>query len=320
MAGTIGIKIANGDFYPIIEENSPVKRRLVLTTVRDEQNNVQIDLFRSIAKSMLDAQYIGSLLVGNINSRPKGDPSIEMVISADKDGNIIAEAYDLDSGPDGERHILNVSLQSMDSPSIGEAPDYNISGQERKYDTEKEIEEERKFPWLILGFATLFVALVIAALWYFFLGGSDVFSTASAGSGAGTSGYESSAPQQPPARQETQPAQPVQEIQPLPPLPPLEPLPSEPVVIKAPDSPAKPKAVVKRARPPAPVKSYKVPAVIPKNGVVYQIQWGDTLWDISAAFYRNPWLYPRIAKDNKIRNPDLILAGRNLRIYPKDKK
>jgi len=317
MAGTIGIKIANGDFYPIIEENSPVKRRLVLTTVRDEQNNVQIDLFRSIAKSMLDAQYIGSLLVGNIGSKPKGDPSIEMVISADKDGNISAEAYDLDSGPEGEHHILNVSLQNMDSPSIGEAPDYNISGQERKYDSEKEAEEERKFPWLILGFATLFVALVIAALWFFFLGGRDVFSTASAGSGAGTPGYESSTPPPaPPARQETQP---VQEIQPLPPLPPLEPLAPEPVVIKAPDSPAKPKAVVKRARPPAPVKSYKVPAVIPKNGVVYQIQWGDTLWDISAAFYRNPWLYHRIAKDNKIRNPDLILAGRNLRIMPKPK-
>jgi hypothetical protein len=313
MAGTIGIKIANGDFYPIIEENSPVKRRLVLTTVRDEQNNVQIDLFRSIAKSMLDAQYIGSLLVGNISSKPKGDPSIEMVISVDKDGNINAEAYDLDSGPNGERHTLSVSLQNMDLlAGADNAPGFEFNNQSNKYDSEKDADDERKFPWLILGFATLFVALVIAALWYFFLGGRDVFSTASAAPAAGTSSYESSAPPPaPPARQE---AQPVQEIQPLPPLPPLEP---EPVVIKAPEAPATPKATVKRARPPAPVKSYKVPAVIPKNGVVYQIQWGDTLWDISAAFYRNPWLYPRLAKDNKIRNPDFILAGRNLRIMPK---
>lgn len=307
MAGTIGIKIANGDFYPIIEENSPVKRRLVLTTVRDEQNNVQIDLFRSISKSMLDAQYIGSLLVGNIGSKPKGDPSIEMIISVDGDGNIKAEAYDLDSGPDGERHTLDISLQNMDIPDVENAPNYNISGQKYKDDSDKDTGDERKFPWLILGFATLFAALVIAALWYFFLGGRDVFSTAEA-----KPGYEYSAPQ-PAARQETQP---IQELQPLPPLPPPEP---EPVVIKAPDSPAKPKAPVKRVRPKAPVLSYKVPAVIPKNGVVYQIQWGDTLWDISAAFYRNPWLYPRIAKDNKIRNPDLILAGKNLRIMPKPK-
>jgi len=317
MAGTIGIKIANGDFYPIIEENSPVKRRLVLTTVRDEQNNVQIDLFRSIAKSMLDAQYIGSLLVGNIDSKPKGDPSIEMVISVDRDGNINAEAYDLDSGPEGERHSLSVSLQNMDLlAGADNAPGFDFNNQQYKNESEKETEDERKFPWLILGFATLFIALAIAALWYFFLGGRDVFSTASAsGPASGTPGYEYSEPSAP-ARQETQPAQ---EVKPLPPLPPPEPPPPEPVVIKAPESPAPAKAAVKRARPPAPVKSYKVPAVIPKNGVVYQIQWGDTLWDISAAFYRNPWLYPRIAKDNKIRNPDLILAGRNLRIMPKPK-
>jgi len=312
MAGTIGIKIANGDFYPIIEENSPVKRRLVLTTVHDKQNNVQIDLFRSISKSMLDAQYIGSLVVENLSSRPKGEPSIEMIISADDEGNISAEAYDLDSGPDGERHTLNVSLQNMDSlADIDNAPDFDINRPPRKHSADKDTGEARKFPWLIMIVATLFVALAIAALWYFFLGGRDTFSTAEA-----APAYQYNAPQ---PRQE---AQPIPEPAPLPPLPKYEPEPErEPVVIKAPTSPPKPKAAtVKRVRPPAPVMSYKVPAVIPKNGVVYQIQWGDTLWDISAAFYRNPWLYPQIAKDNKIRNPDLIIAGSNLRIRPKAKK
>jgi len=301
MAGTIGIKIANGDFYPIIEENSPTKKRLVLTTVHDKQSNVQIDLYRSISKSMLDAQYIGSLLVETGSSKPKGDPSIEMVISADRDGNISAEAYDLDSGPDAKRHTLNVSLQNIDSlDELDNPPDFAFNSQ--SYHSKKTV-HEHKFPWLVLVIAALFVALAIAALWYFFLGGSDVFSTAEAEP-------EYSAPVY---RQE-----PVREPPPLPPLPVFEPEP-EPVVIKAPAAPATPKPAVKRVRPPAPVRSYRVPAVIPKNGVVYQIQWGDTLWDISAAFYRNPWLYPKIAKDNKIRNPDLIIAGSNLRIMPKPK-
>jgi nucleoid-associated protein YgaU len=300
MAGTIGIKIANGDFYPIIEENSPVKRRLVLTTVHDKQSNLQIDLFRSISKSMLDAQYIGSLVVEANRSKPKGEPSIEMVISADRDGNISAEAYDLDAGPNGERHVLNVSLQNIDSLDIDNPPDFEFNSRSYHYDEKKTV-HDRKFPWLVLVIATLFVVLAIAALWYFFLGGSDVFSTAEA-----APDYSSS---QPLTRQE-----PVREPPPLPPLPTFEPEP-EPVVIKAPASPAAP-STVKRVRPPAPVMSYRVPAVIPRNGVVYQIQWGDTLWDISAAFYRNPWLYPRIAKDNRIRNPDKIYAGRNLRIRP----
>ena len=307
MAGTIGIKIANGDFYPIFEENSPARKRLVLTTVHDRQNNVKIDLFRSISKSMLDAQYIGSLLVEKIDSKPKGDPSIEMVISADKDGNIKAEAYDLDAGPDGERQTLSVSLQNMDEPDdIDNAAGFAFNNQANGYSNEIVTEDERKFPWLVMGLATLFVALAIAALWYFFLGGRDVFQPADT-----APGYVYSTSQ--PAPQTAQP--PAPDIAPLPPLVIPD---TEPVVIKAPAAPAKPKPAVKRTRP-APVLSYKVPAVIPKNGVVYQIQWGDTLWDISAAFYRNPWLYPQIAKDNKIRNPDLIIAGRNLRIMPKKK-
>jgi nucleoid-associated protein YgaU len=312
MAGTIGIKIANGDFYPIIGENSPVKKRLVLTTVHDRQNNVQIDLFRSISKSMLDAQYIGSLLVEQISSKPKGEPSIEMIISVDGNGNINAQAYDLDAGTNGERHTLNVSLQNVESlADIDENPDFDFSGRQYGYGKVSNTGNERKFPWLIMILATLFVALAITALWFFFLGGRDLFSTAEA-----APGYEYSAPQ-PLSRQETQPVQEqAQAIQPPPPPPPQAAEP-EPPVIKAPEAPARPRQV-KRVRPPAPVLSYKVPAVIPKNGVVYQIQWGDTLWDISAAFYRNPWLYPRIARDNKIRNPDLIISGSNLRIYPKN--
>jgi hypothetical protein len=303
MAGTIGIKIANGDFYPIIEENSPVKKRLVLTTVHDRQSNVQIDLFRSISKSMLDAQYIGRLTMEKIRSKPRGEPSIEMVVSADRDGNINVEAYDLDAA-NGERHTLNVSLQDMDSlDQADDTPDFDFGNEPHRYDRVKN--NERKFPWLVMGLATLFVALVIAMLWFFFLGGRDVFST------AGTkSDYGYSAPQ---PRQEIQP---IQEQAPV--VQPSAAQP-EPPVIEAPATPPPARSQpVRRTRPPAPVMSYRVPAVIPKNGVVYQIKWGDTLWDISAAFYRNPWLYPRIARDNKIRNPDLIIAGSNVRIYPKN--
>jgi nucleoid-associated protein YgaU len=48
------------------------------------------------------------------------------------------------------------------------------------------------------------------------------------------------------------------------------------------------------------------------GGVWYEIKWGDTLWDISATYYRNPWLYPKIARENSITNPDLIFAGTKL--------
>lgn len=43
--------------------------------------------------------------------------------------------------------------------------------------------------------------------------------------------------------------------------------------------------------------------------MTYRIKRGDTLWDISSTYYRNPWLYPVIARANGIKNPDLIIAG-----------
>ena len=86
MASNIGIKIANGEFYPILKENSSVKKRLILTTVHDNQPSVQIDLYRGTSNVISDSQYIGSLVIENIKPRQKGEPSIEMVISSSANG------------------------------------------------------------------------------------------------------------------------------------------------------------------------------------------------------------------------------------------
>ena len=340
MAGNIGIKIANGQFYSLTEENVPANKKLILTTVHDRQASVQIDLFRSVSKTMLDAQYIGSMVVENIRPKLKGEPSIEMVISSDSDGNITADAYDLDAAAGGEHHTLNVSLKTLDSPVWGsdDFPDFDFETTTPPptglYEQENRTDgEEKKFPWLIMGLATLFVALAIAVLWFFFFGGRETVLSRS----ARRPPVETTVPLLPPPVL-TQPATPPPpfvepEPEPLPPVVVPRPEPVQPVapppvapakpadpppVIRAPTTPPPAPQTVRRQRPPAPVSSYRVPAVIPRNGVVYQIQWGDTLWDISAAFYRDPWLYPRIAKYNNIKNPDRIISGFNVRIPPKE--
>jgi len=320
MAGTIGIKIANGAFYPVLwEGDSSVKKRLVLTTVHDSQESVQIDLYRSVSESMRDAQYMGTLMVENINPRFKGEPSIEMIISYGEDGTIIADACDLDAGSDGEHQTLKVSLKTLDANRQKDSfPDFDLENKRQvpnglygQDDYEKD--EKRKFPWLILALSSIFVVVVIVLLWFLFLGGDTrVFDGLLKGE---TRANEQPAPLTPPSA--------VERIEPVAPPPPPEPAVVEPPkpapVIEAPSTPppARPQTA-QRTRPPAPVSSYKVPSVIPKEGVAYRIRWGDTLWDISEAFYRNPWLYPRIAQHNKIRNPDFIIAGRTIRIPPRN--
>jgi hypothetical protein len=325
MASTIGIKIANGDFYSIIEENSSVKKRLILTTVHDKQNSVQIDLYRSVMRTMADAQYIGSLVVENIKPRAKGEPSIEMVLSSNANGDITADAIDLDTSASGEHHVLNVSLRSLDETSRDlDLPDFELESNEEPpsglYKQAQAIREEttekRKFPWLVVILIGLVLILALAAVWFFLLGGKEKIFPASK-----PKTEQTAQPAQPPA-QTTQPAQPsVQATQPAPPPPPVQaaPPPAPPPVIQAPVTPppARPQTAT-RQRPPAPVSSYKVPTTIPREGAPYKIRWGDTLWDISDAFYRNPWLYPRIARFNNIRNPDLIISGTTIRVPPRN--
>jgi LysM repeat protein len=267
---------------------------------------------------MLDAQYIGSLVVENIKPRPRGEPSIEMILSSSPDGIISADACDLDAGPGGERYTLNVSHKTLDSISKSTNFDFESKQQTGLY-TETESAKGKKFPWLIMVFATIFVIIVIALLWFFFMGGKEALPFSFTFGGEEQS-YQQPEPVKPPPEPVAPPPPPPPP--PEPPAPPVvaeEPKPAEPAIIQAPAAPppARPQAV-QRKRPPAPVSSYKVPAVIPKNGAPYKIRWGDTLWDISEAFYRNPWLYPRIARYNNIRNPDLIISGRTIRVPPKN--
>jgi hypothetical protein len=315
MASNIGIKIANGEFYPLIEENSTIKKRLVLTTVHDNQSSVQIDLYRSAAKVMTDAQYIGSLVVEKIKPKPKGDPSIEMVISSSSNGDIVADAVDLDTGADGEHNVLTVSLKSLDETSHDmELPDFELESNEEppsslyKHSEKTKQKKQGSSKMWIFVLIGLIIILGLAAVWLFLFGGLEYVYSYIKPKDAVSSWYTPEPRVQEPVKE----PEPVKQPEPV--QPKVEPTP----VIQAPPAPAAPKQQTARKRPPAPVASYKVPATIPKDGVDYRIRWGDTLWDISEAFYRDPWLYPRIARHNNIRNPDYIISDRTIRIPPKN--
>jgi nucleoid-associated protein YgaU len=289
---TIGIKIADGSYYPVLDEDFTGKKKLTLTTVKDNQNKVQIDLYRGDGEALDQSQYIGSLIIENIPPLPHGEPDIELLLGLDAEGELTAEASDLATG---ESQSFSISLKTLAADETYEIPEFEMESSAPKAPPPEEppltgesypvgeedrrksaIEHRRTSPWLIVLFVVIGLALIAAVS--FLIYQSVKGSPASAPKAATT------------APTQTTPAAPAEQTT---------------------AAPAAGESTTGVAAAPQPAETE---AVQPKGAVTYRIKKGDTLWDISSTYYRNPWLYPKLAKANNIKNPDLIFAGSKITI------
>jgi hypothetical protein len=122
----IGIRLADGKFYPILEDGAASKKRLVVTTVKDDQPSVQIDVYRSTVGEAAD-DYVGSLVIENIPPRPSGEPDIRLELGLDDDGNLNALAREEATG---EHQTLSVSLKSLAEEEKYDIPDFDFQEDE----------------------------------------------------------------------------------------------------------------------------------------------------------------------------------------------
>jgi hypothetical protein len=306
----IGVKLADGSFYPVLEQKFTGRKKLVVTTAQNNQDTVQIDLFQGQEGQAEQAGFIGSLIIENIQPAPSREPAIDLELDLDPQGNLNATAHDPQSG---EMQTLTVSLPSLEGApeEIGELPSlegtpktsaeteafaeslltgetYPIGAGDRR---KEHLERRRVKPLAVIGFILLGLAIIAGAAYLIWrlLDGRPIpplFGGRSTAPTAVTEPAEAQAEESPP-----------------------EATPEEaPVAGTEQEAPA---AQPEAARPPTspPVAEQTIAG---SDGVWYRIKWGDTLWDLAATYYRNPWLYPRLAKANKIPNPDLIIAGRRL--------
>lgn len=354
MAGsTIGIKIADGSYYPVLEDDFTGTKRLTLTTVKDGQNRVQIDLYRGEGRTLDRATYVGSLTIENIPPAPQGEPEIELILGIDADGELTAEASDRSTG---ESQVFTTGIRRLAEGETYEAPEFEVEteapeaeaaaeaetggGLERKAGTAEERGTFDEVPltgdaYPVSGAdrrrtalhhrapaarparrAVTVLLVVLAVVLFAALGylvyrlvcgppipplwpsgsptagttgaaaepsaaGTSAGATAAGASAAGTTAAASgdqSTGTQPAGHGDSAPS--------------------------AGGSTTAGSAATGGASAGTAAASGK--------GVSYRIKRGDTLWDISSTYYRNPWLYPIIAKANGIQNPDLIIAGARL--------
>ncbi|HBG66732.1 MAG TPA: hypothetical protein DDW78_09710, partial [Treponema sp.] len=95
---SIGIKLADGSFYPILESGKAAKRQLSLTTVKDNQTTVHVDVYRSHTGSMEDAEYVDTLEIENLNPHGNGEPDLNLDIELDEENKLSAQIHDPETG------------------------------------------------------------------------------------------------------------------------------------------------------------------------------------------------------------------------------
>lgn len=353
MATHIGLKLADGSFYPVMEETPSASQTLELTTVRDDQNSVQINLFKKddYADTL---EYIGSLIVEDIAVKPTGEPTIELALNLDEEKNLSAQAIDLDTG---SRQALTVAFKTLASSDLYSSPDFDLSSNDdfeladplpefgslqssfdsnfssdyaetpvRAEQTDEstatdesvlhvtntetsELYEEKKsgLPlWLLIVLILLGLAILVLGV---------LLLTKNLSRGSSSEAVVLEAPREPAKPKETKITTP--------------PKPAEPAAKKE-EKVETQEAVTTQVetqdvKKETPVEKTEAPVEKPEtkrqadttagnNAVTYRLKWGDTLWDLSETFYKNPWSYMRIARHNHIENPDLIIAGTDIEI------
>ena len=364
MAAKIGIKLADGTFLPIMDDDSSASEMLELTTVRDNQRSVQINLFKKEDEASAPL-YIGSLIVEDIQEKSAGEPTIELKLALDKDKNLSAEAIDKDSG---SHQALRVSLETLadqafddlDFDLSSETADADIDLSARDFDaddnsaahhnfsaatfyTDEDDEEEqpkkRGLPvWLLillilLGIAALVLGILLLTKKTFAeddrpavvqpAEATVIPSEKPPVQEPAAAVPEPSLPAdkpvtEPPAPEPAAATQTIPSEQSNPPAPVEPPAPQQPVQQEppAPQQPTQQEPTQPSVQQPKPNVQEPAASAAAQKAIRYQLRWGDTLWDLSETYYRNPWLYTKIAKHNKLKNPDLIISGTYIEIPP----
>ncbi|EIC02537.1 hypothetical protein TresaDRAFT_2415, partial [Treponema saccharophilum DSM 2985] len=104
----IGIKLADGSFYPILEEGEKAKRILDLTTAQDNQDEVHVDLYSFEMNddgTTSDEEYMDTITVPNLKPHTKGEPNLQLSIGIDENNELSAEILDSETGSKSEKQV-----------------------------------------------------------------------------------------------------------------------------------------------------------------------------------------------------------------------
>ncbi|MCG8480829.1 MAG: LysM peptidoglycan-binding domain-containing protein [Spirochaetales bacterium] len=282
----IGIRLADRSLFPVLEEDTPGRRHVVLVTAVDDQVRALIELYRIIDD---EGEFLETIVVDNLPPRPSGEAEMDLDMTVTADRTLLVRVQDGDTG-----NVQSVSLD-LDEYAFPSGA-FSVSSHDESHRTDEpdgvvfaavsdssDHNRRRWWPIALVAFLLLGAAAALVLL---------LPSDRGQGS-AETPARSTEAP--PPSPQAPSPEE-AESVATQPAVP--EPLPEE-----APAVEASPGDAADSTVPDTAVESTRDEQ---RTETEYRIQRGDTLWELSERFYGTPWAYPNIAEENDIADPDLI--------------
>jgi len=97
---SLGIMVAGGDFYTLIEQNTtvPVSRTHSFTTIRADQTSVKILVMQGESKRAKENELLGEFILTGLRKAPKGEVEIDVSFEISADGIVSVAALDKETG------------------------------------------------------------------------------------------------------------------------------------------------------------------------------------------------------------------------------
>ena len=120
---SIGIKLADGSFYPIMEDGKPCNKTLSLTTVKDNQTTVKVDLYQSETGTMEGAKYLDTLEIENLNPHANGAPDFNLTVELDENNNLYAKVNDPETNKESSKavNLIKRAAEELSDSAIAAA-------------------------------------------------------------------------------------------------------------------------------------------------------------------------------------------------------
>lgn len=118
----IGIKLADGSFYPILGDVSPGRKRVILAVAEEGQPTVQVDLLRESEEGI--RQYVGCLVLEDL--AVGAGTELELIVGVDEEAVVNAEIRDSAREQYQSISVHLDSLQQLESFDLPEDESIDI--------------------------------------------------------------------------------------------------------------------------------------------------------------------------------------------------